>query len=98
HTIARLEYEAYPEMAERALARIADEIEAALPGVRLAILHRTGALVPGDVAVVIAAAAPHRGEAFDACRRAIERLKVDVPIWKREIDDRGEAVWVGLGP
>ncbi|HZS40652.1 MAG TPA: molybdopterin converting factor subunit 1 [Polyangia bacterium] len=96
-TIVRLEYEAYRPMAERKLAEIAQRIAEELPGVRLAIVHRVGALAVGEAAVVIAASAPHRAAAFDACRAAIERLKTDVPIWKKEIAADGEE-WIGLGP
>jgi molybdopterin converting factor subunit 1 len=95
--VARLEYEAYGPMAEEVLAAISAELEHEWPGVRVAIHHRTGALVVGEIAVVIAAAAPHRAEAFEACRAAIERLKQRAPIWKKEIGEDG-AVWVGLGP
>jgi molybdopterin converting factor subunit 1 len=95
--VARLEYEAYGPMAEEVLTTIADEIEREHPGTRVAIHHRTGTLVVGEVAVVIAASAPHRAEAFEACRAAIERLKQRAPIWKKEIGDDG-AEWVGLGP
>jgi molybdopterin converting factor subunit 1 len=95
--VARLEYEAYGAMAEEVLAAIAAELESEWPGVRVAIHHRTGTLAVGEIAVVIAAAAPHRAEAFEACRAAIERLKQRAPIWKREIGEDG-AVWVGLGP
>ena len=66
-------------------------------GARLAIVHRQGTLQPGELAVVIAASAPHRAEAFQACSFAIEELKRDVPIWKKEIYEDGD-VWVGLGP
>jgi len=95
--VARLEYEAYGPMAEEVLTTIADEIEREHPGARVAIHHRTGTLVVGEIAVVIAASAPHRAEAFEACRAAIERLKQRAPIWKKEIGDDG-AEWVGLGP
>jgi molybdopterin synthase catalytic subunit len=95
--VVRLEYEAYGPMAEEVLGTIAAEIEREWPGTRVAIHHRTGALAVGDVAVVIAASAPHRAEAFEACRAAIERLKQRAPIWKKEIGEDG-AVWVGLGP
>jgi molybdopterin synthase catalytic subunit len=95
--VARLEYEAYGPMAEEVLAAIAGEIEREWPGARVAIHHRTGTLAVGEVAVVIAASAPHRAEAFEACRAAIERLKQRAPIWKKEIGEDG-AVWVGLGP
>jgi molybdopterin synthase catalytic subunit len=95
--VTRLEYEAYAPMAERVFAQIADEVAARWPQTQLAISHRVGTLVPGDLAVVIAAAAPHRKEAFLACEHAIDRLKEDAPIWKREVFEDG-AVWVGLGP
>jgi MoaE-MoaD fusion protein len=95
--VVRLTYEAYGTMAEKVLSSIGREAEGRWPGVQLAIVHRVGVLLPGEVAVVIAAAAPHRAEAFEACRFAIERLKEDVPIWKRETYGDGES-WVGLGP
>ena len=96
-TIERLHYEAYGAMAVKVMTALVDEIEAELPGVRLAVEHRTGTLAVGDLAVVIAAAAPHRAEAFTACRAMIDRLKDRVPIWKKEHSTEGE-VWVGLGP
>jgi molybdopterin synthase catalytic subunit len=92
-----LEYDAYPEMAVAQMDAIAISIEAAIEGSRVCIHHRYGRLEVGDDAVVIAASAPHRAEAFDACRRAIEELKQDVPIWKREVDSEGES-WIGQGP
>jgi molybdopterin synthase catalytic subunit len=95
--VIRLEYEAYVPMAVEVLTAIADEIELESPGVRVAIHHRIGTLVVGEAAVVIAASAPHRAEAFAACRIAIERLKQRAPIWKKEIGASG-AVWVGTGP
>ncbi|HEY0705284.1 MAG TPA: molybdopterin converting factor subunit 1 [Polyangia bacterium] len=95
--VIRLEYEAYVPMATEVLAAIAREIEENIPGSRLAIHHRVGALSVGEAAVVIAASAPHRAEAFAACREAIEQLKVRAPIWKKEIGESG-AVWVGVGP
>jgi molybdopterin converting factor subunit 1 len=94
--VVRLEYEAYREMAEAVLGEIAVEIEREWPGVRVAIHHRTGALAVGETAVVVAAAAEHRAPAFEACRAAIDRLKLRAPIWKKEIGESGEA-WVGLG-
>src|SRR5215467_1826454 len=92
--VVKLEYEAYASMALVEMERIASEIAAELAGVRLAVLHRTGSLAVGDVAVVCAASAPHRGEAFDACRRLIDRIKARVPIWKREHGPEG-AYWIG---
>ena len=95
--IVRLEYEAYRPMAERKMAEIGNGIAGEWPGVRVAIVHRVGTLVVGEAAVVIAASAPHRAQAFEACRAAIDRLKESVPIWKKEIAEDGEE-WIGLGP
>ena len=95
--VDHLEYEAYGTMAVREMTRLCDEIEAEIAGARLAVEHRLGQLEVGDIAVVIAAAAPHRAEAFTACRAMIDRLKERVPIWKKEVGDDG-AEWVGLGP
>ena len=92
--VTQLEYQAYPAMAVKELAAIADEIERERPGTRLACLHRTGTLAVGDIAVICAASAPHRGEAFDACRELIDRLKARVPIWKREHGESGP-YWIG---
>jgi molybdopterin synthase catalytic subunit len=89
-----LEYEAYASMAEKEMVRIASEIEGEIPGVRLAVVHRVGRLVVGDVAVVCAASAPHRQQAFAACRALIDRIKERVPVWKREHGPDGPH-WVG---
>ncbi|HEX9288621.1 MAG TPA: molybdopterin converting factor subunit 1 [Anaeromyxobacteraceae bacterium] len=94
--VLRLEYEAYVPMAERSLSRIAAEVERE-HGAAVAIVHRVGHLAPGEAAVVIACAASHRTPAFRACEAVIERLKREVPIWKREVFEDG-TVWVGLGP
>jgi molybdopterin synthase catalytic subunit len=93
--VVRLEYEAYPEMALRVFGHIAAQAQERW-GARIAIHHRIGALQPGELSVVIAAAAPHRADAFEACRHAIEALKKDAPIWKREFYPDGSS-WVGLG-
>ena len=92
--VTLLEYHAYVSMAEKEMRRIADEIERELPGVKLAALHRIGALAVGDLAVVCAAGAAHRGEAFQACRALIDRIKQRVPIWKREHGPSGP-YWIG---
>jgi molybdopterin synthase catalytic subunit len=92
--VARLEYKAYESMAKTELARIAREVSDRWPGVRVAALHRTGSLSVGETAVVCAASAVHRGDAFEACRALIEAIKARVPIWKREHGPDG-AVWVG---
>jgi molybdopterin synthase catalytic subunit len=93
HAIEHLEYEAYPEMAVQEMERICDEAARRWPGARVAIAHRVGHLAIGELAVVIVAAAPHRAEAFDACRFAIDALKQSVPIWKKEVARDG-AYWV----
>jgi molybdopterin synthase catalytic subunit len=91
--IERLEYEAYPGMAERELEKITSEAAERWPGVRVAAAHRTGVLGIGEIAVVVVAAAAHRGEAFEACRFTIDALKERVPIWKKEVATDG-AYWV----
>lgn len=84
HEVTKLYYEAYPAMVHRTLMDIIEECERQADGVRVAVAHRTGELRIGDAAVVIGASAPHRAAAFDAARMCIERLKQDVPIWKKE--------------
>ncbi len=93
-TVTLLEYEAYAPMAIAEMQRIAEEVERAHEGVRVAASHRVGSLRVGDVAVVCAASAPHRAEAFAACRSMIDEIKHRVPIWKREHGPDG-AYWVG---
>jgi len=92
--VTRLEYHAYVSMAEKEMQRIAQEIQQEIPGVNLAALHRVGSLSVGDLAVVCAAGAVHRAEAFQACRALIDRIKHRVPIWKREHGPDGP-YWVG---
>jgi len=95
--IQRLEYEAYPGMAEKKMSEIGEAIVARWPGARVAIAHRVGMLAIGEVAVAIAVSAPHRAEAFEACRYAIDRLKQTVPIWKKEFTVDGD-YWVEENP
>jgi molybdopterin synthase catalytic subunit len=92
--VVKLEYQAYAPMALAEMRRIADELAAEIPGVRLAVLHRVGTLGIGETAVVCASSAPHRDAAFRACRALIDRIKARVPIWKREHGPDG-AYWVG---
>lgn len=92
--VTGLQYEAWDELATRRLTEIAAEMLERWPVKRVAILHRTGDLAIGEASVVVACSAPHRAEAFDACRHGIERLKEDVPIWKKEALVSGEAQWV----
>ena len=94
--VEALEYESYRSMAEKYLAKIGAEVGEQWPQARVAILHRIGRLTVGEASVVIAVASPHRADAFEACRHVIERLKQDVPIWKKEIRTDG-SVWVGVG-
>lgn len=88
-----LEYEAYEPLAVKAFARIDEEAGERWPSIALAIHHRTGRLEIGEASVVIAAASPHRPEAFSACRYAIERIKQIAPIWKHEHFEGGD-VWI----
>ncbi len=94
--VAGIEYHAYREMAVRKLAEIGEEIRREWGLDRVAIVHRVGRLAIGEISVAIAVAAPHRAEAFAACRHAIERIKVIVPIWKKEAWADGGSRWVGL--
>ena len=91
--VQHLVYEAYEPLAERALARIIDEAAGRWPSVSLAVHHRIGRLEIGEASVAIAAASPHRADAFAACRYAIERVKQIVPIWKHEYFEGGD-VWI----
>jgi len=87
-------YDAYRPMAEKEITKIVDDITVRFPQVRVEVLHRLGTLRVGDASIVIACSAPHRGEAFDACRTVIDRFKQTVPIWKKERGPGGEE-WVG---
>ena len=91
--VLRLEYESYEPLAVKVFERIADEVQEHWSGSRLALHHRLGALDIGDASVAIAAAAPHRAEAFAACRYAIERVKQVAPIWKHEFFEGGHT-WI----
>jgi molybdopterin synthase catalytic subunit/molybdopterin converting factor small subunit len=93
HTVSRIEYEVYREMAEVEMREIATSIHARGGITAITIVHRVGTLLVGEASVVIAVAAPHRDAAFAGCRDAIERIKQTVPIWKREHRDDG-ARWV----
>ena len=95
-SVARLDYEAYRELADKELKRIVETLTAEHPETRVAIVHRVGPLAIGDIAVVVAVSAPHRGSAFDVCRQTIDRAKASVPIWKKEWSPDGSALWVNL--
>jgi molybdopterin synthase catalytic subunit len=92
--VSSLDYSSHPD-AERFLAGICREI-AESSGLTVAAAHRTGHLVVGDVALVAAVASAHRAEAFAACADLVERIKHEVPIWKRQQLADGETEWVGL--
>jgi molybdopterin synthase catalytic subunit len=92
--VRRLEYSAYAPMAEKECAAVVAEAHARWPQAQVALEHRIGALDIGDAAVAVAAAAPHRDDAFDACRYVIEEVKRRVPIWKREYYADGSVGWV----
>jgi molybdopterin synthase catalytic subunit len=92
--VTGLTYEAWHELAEQRLRELAGEILERWPARRVAIVHRVGALAVGETSVIVAVSAPHRAEAFEACRHGIERLKEDVPIWKKEGLVTGDAHWV----
>lgn len=99
HAVSRLEYEAYAEMVERQLAIVGAEVTRDFPGVHgVAIHHRQGMLAIGDAAVIVAVSAAHRGEAFAACERAMDRVKETVPVWKREWGPGGASWQEGIAP
>jgi molybdopterin synthase catalytic subunit/molybdopterin converting factor small subunit len=93
-TVVHLEYDAYPEMAETEMARIADQVKARHDVRHVAMAHRTGHVPIGEASVIIAVSAAHRGAAMDACREAIDTLKQTVPVWKKEVFEGGEE-WIG---
>lgn len=92
--VSGLSYEAWEELAMKRLSEVAVEMLGKWEVRKVALLHRTGDLAVGEVSVVVACSAPHRAEAFEACRHGIERLKEDVPIWKKEHPVVGEPRWV----
>jgi molybdopterin synthase catalytic subunit len=92
--VVRLEYEAYSEMAQRQLERLAEQAQSRWSLGRVVIIHRLGAVSPGEASVVIGVAAGHRAEAFEACRWLIDTLKKDVPIWKKDVYADGFTRWV----
>ena len=95
-TVLYLDYEAYEEMAEQAMAAIATELSGRYELCEIAIHHRTGRVEIGEPSVVIAVSAPHRQDALAACKDAIDTLKVKVPLWKKEVYEGGEE-WIGRG-
>jgi MoaE-MoaD fusion protein len=94
--VVHLEYEAYEGMAEQVMADLAAELQRRYSLCAVAIHHRVGRVAIGAPSVVIAVSAPHRQDALAACRDAIDRLKVEVPLWKKEVYEGGEE-WIGRG-
>jgi molybdopterin synthase catalytic subunit len=94
--VLHLDYEAYEEMAEEMLAQLGAELTERHALTAVAIHHRLGRVEIGEPSVVIAVSAPHRAAALDACREAIETLKTSIPLWKKEVYERGEE-WIGQG-
>jgi MoaE-MoaD fusion protein len=95
-TVTHLDYEAYEGMAEQVMGEIADELRSRYELCDVSIHHRVGRVGIGDTSVVIAVSAPHRRDALDACRDAIDTLKERVPLWKKEVYEGGEE-WIGRG-
>jgi molybdopterin synthase catalytic subunit len=91
-----LDYEAYPGMAEKKMAEIEQETRARWPVGAMGMMHRLGHLDIGEISVAVAVSCPHRAQAFEACRYAIDRLKELVPIWKKENWADGSTEWVHL--
>ncbi|HTR70852.1 MAG TPA: molybdenum cofactor biosynthesis protein MoaE [Mycobacteriales bacterium] len=92
--VAALEYSAHPS-ASAELERVVAEVGRSVPGVSLAAVHRVGSLQVGEIAVVVAAGAPHRHEAFAAARLLVDRVKAEVPLWKHQTFADGSQEWVG---
>jgi len=92
--VTRLDYTAHPRAMDE-LRSVAESVAARFPVVAAAVVHRVGELAIGDLAVVLAVACPHRGEAFEAARALIDELKETVPIWKHQVFDDGSQEWVG---
>lgn len=92
--VVELDYQSYVGLAERKLLEIEKEVLRKWPVKKIRIVHRIGRLRLGEVSVAVALSTPHRAEAFEACRYAIDRIKRDVPIWKRETLTGGKRLWV----
>ncbi len=96
HIVLHLDYEAYEEMAEQVMGQIAADLKRRYDLCEIAIHHRTGRVEIGEASVVIAVSAPHRQDALAACKDAIDFLKDQVPLWKKEFYEGGEE-WIGRG-
>ena len=92
--VTAIEYSAYEEMVEAEFVRLLTDARARWPEARIAVRHRLGTIPVGEASIAIAAAAPHRAQAFEACRYVIEEVKRRVPVWKKELRVDGSEVWV----
>jgi len=92
--VTAIEYSAYEEMVEAEFDRLLTDARARWPDARIAVRHRLGTIPVGEASIAIAAAAPHRAQAFEACRYVIEEVKRRVPVWKKELRVDGSEVWV----
>jgi molybdopterin synthase catalytic subunit len=92
--VRAIEYSAYEEMVEAEFARLLADARARWPETRVALRHRLGRIPVGEASIGIVAAAPHRAQAFEACRFVIEEVKRRIPVWKKELRADGSAVWV----
>ena len=92
--VAAIEYTAYDDMAEAELQRIVADARERWPGARIALRHRLGRVAVGEPSIAIVATAPHRAQAFEACRYVIEEVKHRLPVWKKELRADGTEVWV----
>ena len=93
-TVRSIDYHAYESMARKELEKLELETAGRWPGVKIRIVHRIGRLDLGEASVFIAAAGAHRDESFAALRHAIDRLKEDAPVWKRELYEDGSEAWL----
>jgi len=96
--VTGIEYSAYDAMASEEIERIVNDAQAQWPDARVMLQHRLGLIPAGEASIAIAAAAPHRAEAFAACRFVIEEVKKRLPVWKKELHADGSAAWVAHGP
>ncbi|GAB3804212.1 molybdenum cofactor biosynthesis protein MoaE [Humibacter antri] len=92
--VVRLEYTAHPD-ADAVLEHLAEELDG--DGVRISVSHRVGTLEVGDVAIVCAVSSAHRAQAFEISRELVERVKAELPVWKKQVEADGSSTWVGLG-
>jgi molybdopterin synthase catalytic subunit len=92
--VAAIEYSAYEAMVEAEFVRLVADARERWPGTRIAVRHRLGTIPVGEASIAIVAAAPHRAQAFEACRYVIEEVKRRIPVWKKELRVDGSEVWV----